>query len=73
MFPKFVFIPLAEESFAQHTTGSSKNKIQQNKTKSMSSETLRCASLPLQLQFIISGLDYYWDDVLYKSIAWEFF
>jgi hypothetical protein len=41
----------------------------------MSSKTLRCASwcLPSRLQFIISGLNYDWEDVLYKIIVWKFF
>lgn len=63
MFPKFVFNALAEELLAQHVT----NMTKRNKTLSI--EVYFIALLSLRLQEIISKLDYYWEDVLYKSIA----
>lgn len=76
MFPKFVFFPLAEELFVQHTTSSSENKTKQKQNKTtMSSKTVKCTPLflPLWLQSVISERDSYWEDVLYKAIAWELF
>lgn len=63
MFPKFVFNALAEELLAQHVT----NMTKRNKTLSI--EVYFIALLSFRLQEIISILDYYWEDILYKSIA----
>lgn len=63
MFPKFVFNALAEELLAQHVT----NMTKRNKTLSI--EVYFIALLSFRLQEIISIPDYYWEDILYKSIA----
>ena len=63
MLPKFVFSAVAEELLAHHVT----NMTRRNKTLSI--EVYFIALLSLRLQEIISKLDYYWEDVLYKSIA----
>lgn len=62
MFPKFVFNALAEELLAQRVTN-------MEKKNPLSIEVYFIVLSSLRLQEIISKLDYYWEDVLYKSIA----
>lgn len=62
MFPEFVFNALAEELLAQRVTN-------MGRKKTLSIEVYFIVLSSLRLQEIISKLDYYWEDVLYKRIA----
>jgi hypothetical protein len=56
MFPKFMFIPLAKELFAQHITSSLKNKTKQNKTENHEQQDTEMCFVVLALETTVYHL-----------------